>query len=316
MSKHLLNKGRRGFTLIELLVVIAIIAVLVGLLLPAVQKVREAANRSKCQNNLRQLGIATNNYASNNLDKIPAAFYATPSFQNPSATRGTAYFTLLPYMEQQNLYDGANNWSDNIAAGSGFAVKTFICPTDSSNTNGINIAGGNNYVVSSYSMNINAFATTANLGDPIPGALLAASPKYTLSNIPDGTTNTIAFAERLAAFESVPGYYSNPFVVMGVNYAAPSAGSTTPMPPFVNFFGYQPWISANCGGQAFQVNPRPASDSSCRGAKPWMANSMHIGGIQVALFDGSVKGVSSSMSSDTFVLATFPADRQTFQADW
>ena len=100
--------SRRGFTLTELLVTFAIIAVLIGLLLPAVQAVRQAAARAQCSNNFKQIGLAVHNYASANQDALPAltSDLARPKY---GAHNGGLFFTLLPYLEQQNLYLAALN---------------------------------------------------------------------------------------------------------------------------------------------------------------------------------------------------------------
>jgi prepilin-type N-terminal cleavage/methylation domain-containing protein/prepilin-type processing-associated H-X9-DG protein len=111
-------RRRRAFTLIELLVVIAIIAVLIGLLLPAVQKVREAANRASCQNNLKQMGLALHNYADTN-----RLFPNEPSNRAAFNYAGTFYTMILPYVEQDALY------RDVLAGGAPQPVKIFLCPS-------------------------------------------------------------------------------------------------------------------------------------------------------------------------------------------
>ncbi len=103
---RLLQTRRVAFTLIELLVVIAIIAVLIGLLLPAVQKVREAANRMKCSNNLKQMALAIHNYASIHRDRLPPAAGATPMTSGwHGHAWGSLFYWILPYVEQDALYD-------------------------------------------------------------------------------------------------------------------------------------------------------------------------------------------------------------------
>src|SRR5215831_9372452 len=128
---------RRGFTLIELLVVIAIIAILIGLLLPAVQKVREAAARATCANNLKQIGLAVHSFNDANGTQIPPVVGPFPA---GSANFGTVFYYLLPYIEQSALYNssavsGVYSASNPIAGGIrayGTVVKTYLCPSDPS----------------------------------------------------------------------------------------------------------------------------------------------------------------------------------------
>jgi prepilin-type N-terminal cleavage/methylation domain-containing protein len=163
-------RTHRGFTLIELLVVIAIIAVLIGLLLPAVQKVRDAAARATSQNNLKQLGLANMNFAGANNDKLVNA-NATITVGTTSLTGG-AFFQLLPYVEQGNLYNQGS-------AGSGSLVKTFVSPADSSTSTPASFT--------SYSYNPNLS----------PVWTVAVPTGVSLNQFPDGTSQTIMHAERL-----------------------------------------------------------------------------------------------------------------------
>jgi prepilin-type N-terminal cleavage/methylation domain-containing protein len=148
LSQIVRGKQRSGFTLIELLVVIAIIAILIGLLLPAVQKVREAAARSTCQNNMKQIGLAAHNYESANGIFPPGVLGGdvTSGFFGGQST-GTMFF-ILPYMEQENLYKmftgkygvtdqfaftttSRNWWSQNPDYSLSFTkIKTYMCPSD------------------------------------------------------------------------------------------------------------------------------------------------------------------------------------------
>src|SRR5262245_27122297 len=192
---------RRGFSLIELLVVIAIIAVLIGLLLPAVQKVREAAARIKCDNNLKQLGLAAQNYHDVNHHFPPGVGYY-PFTAN--STFGTYFFHLLPYLEQDPLfqsslgtapflspvgpttlyYPGNNNVFSQ-------PVAVFLCPSAPSvGPGGTVLIGSETFGASCYAPN----GLVSGVGPPTPGP----QGRTTLAAITDGTSNTILHAEKYA----------------------------------------------------------------------------------------------------------------------
>ncbi len=195
----------RGFTLIELLVVIAIIAILIGLLLPAVQKVREAAARSQSQNNLKQMGLAVNNFAGTFNTQCPPGYGVFPQgsggWQQSGAAEGTIFFHLLPYIEQQNMYNAGN-----CGAGQGYlgmqlewanqprAVKTYVAPADPS----IPGTAATDYV--SYSVNLLAMCQPT-------GSLGWVGPRLP-ATFTDGTSNTILFAEAYSITNNgnSPGY--------------------------------------------------------------------------------------------------------------
>jgi prepilin-type N-terminal cleavage/methylation domain-containing protein len=174
MTPWLLSHRRRGFTLIELLVVIAIIAILIGLLLPAVQKVREAASRTQSQNNLKQLGLACHMYND--------AYGSLPGHAQFLASAGTdvgGLVFLLPFIEQNDLFQAI---SANYGANVNVQVKTFIAPADGSEPSHslYGWAGGN------YAMNHCVFAE--------PGVTWNASRP--IQSIADGTSITVLFAEK------------------------------------------------------------------------------------------------------------------------
>lgn len=182
MSSRSSFRGRLGFTLIELLVVIAIIAILIGLLLPAVQKVREAAARSSCQNNMKQLGLAAQNYESGN-GKFPPGLaginyvdQSTPDWNTSGSLVGCLAY-LLPYNEQANVHAALRvNWDPNVNAPAWFLdgantapartrIKTFECPSAPNQApEGYMAPHYHTVVPPFYQWSVWSFGPTANLG--------------------------------------------------------------------------------------------------------------------------------------------------------
>lgn len=195
---------RRGFTLIELLVVIAIIAVLIALLLPAVQAAREAARRSQCVNNLKQIGLAMHNYHQTN-NVFPMGMSANagggPGDSDPTAQglgQGwdgwSAQSMLLPYMEQSPIYNAINySWAVRISPAYGInstasnsKIASFLCPSDG-RAGQVNI---NNYYGSTGT-------SVAIYQQQSTGIFAARYTCYGINSVQDGTSNTIAFSEAV-----------------------------------------------------------------------------------------------------------------------
>ena len=207
MRPHRNNPSRAGFTLIELLVVIAIIAVLIGLLLPAVQKVREAAARTTCTNNLKQIGVAMHGYHSA-LGYFPPGFTSqTPGVDEEGTGPGWGWGAhTLPYVEQDALYRQITLTKDITdpvnATARGTSLKVYRCPSDTPPAPTFNAVDGGGPTL--YAL---AFSNYAGVGgqdevtvhpDANTGVLLCNS-KYRVGDITDGTTNTLLCVERQSA---------------------------------------------------------------------------------------------------------------------
>jgi prepilin-type N-terminal cleavage/methylation domain-containing protein/prepilin-type processing-associated H-X9-DG protein len=223
---------RRGFTLIELLVVIAIIAVLIALLLPAVQSAREAARRSQCTNNLKQIGLAMHNYHTGN-NSFPLGGTYTAAYSNTySAGWGTwsAHGMMLGYLEQQPLYNAANfswavgmygSWGINSTVSTSI-INTFICPSDGMSPiptqNGIWTGETNNYMAS--------LGTSSSFGPKTPttGVFTQAYLAYGVQTITDGTSSTIAFGESLVGDQTIEQVKYRDGPVLTQNSAVCSGG--------------------------------------------------------------------------------------------
>lgn len=197
----MLCRVRSAFTLVELLVVIAIIGILIALLLPAVQSARAAARRSQCSNNVKQLGLACHNYESSQKVLPPWAIGTRLDGANQYLF-GSAHFLMLPYVEQDSLFEQANGISFNVRTA---AVPSFTCPDDNSVVGGrfsnesmaygsvvsrISV-GGVPYGAATYAYNAQVGTAQMISGHPARG-------DATIGKILDGTSNTVLFGERLS----------------------------------------------------------------------------------------------------------------------
>ena len=337
-------RRRSAFTLIELLVVIAVIAILIGLLLPAVQKVREAAARAQCQNNLKQLGLAIHN-CQDTYSYLPPGF---GWFPNGGAVQGqqgqalgTTLFLIMPFLEQQNLYNACQVPANSVPgqdtgglsgdtslifyAQAGLTpvvqnttVKVFLCPSDPSVGNWLNggpygVPGGS--YDCSYAENCFVFMNAPAFTSAAAGGQLTAQGQAIIpTTFTDGTSNTVLFAEKYAACGPVSG-------------GVPSGGN-------IWFSSWGPWSGpyfavpcydmGDCYGSSsfgpgmppmiplWQQQPTPWQ-SVCN---PLLPSTGHTGGMNVGLADGSIRLVSQGLSVLTWSLACNPQDGLPLPNDW
>jgi len=280
---------RRAFTLIELLVVIAIIAILVGMLLPAVQKVREAANRSSCQNNLKQLAIACHNYATANKDELPPVLDRSPG--GVPAYWMTFHFSLFPYIEQDALYR-KTQWTDCWGNGNHVCIiKSLLCPSDYTHMAGMSNAG---WSCTSY-VPVYHLVGESNSYDSNKGVNITKS-RYTIGNHPDGTVNQVLWVEKFANNT----YY---------NWAP-----LTTHPNSHSYWGWHQWstVYGIWGLYTPQTNARLTGAPV---AHPYYPNAAHATE-QVSLLDGSVRSVASSVNPTVWSWVCTPADGNPLPGNW
>jgi prepilin-type N-terminal cleavage/methylation domain-containing protein len=266
---------RQGVTLLEVVIVIAILAVLIALLLTAAQKVREAAARTQSMNNLRQIVLATHNYAADHGSQMPG--YVENNGPSP-------FFTILPYIEQGNTY---HQLMENPSVTSYF-IKMYVSPADPSFAE----VFSKQFHFSSYAANYQVFKG----GPSLP------------TSMPDGASQTIAFAEHYAS--NCQGTY---YDYMMRQYL----GSLTHRATFADIGdivpvtdGRPPLSHPQLGEWTFQVAP------PLKLCNPMIAQTPHSGGMLAALCDGSVRILAPGMAVETYWASVTPNGGEIMGNDW
>jgi prepilin-type N-terminal cleavage/methylation domain-containing protein len=298
------RRFRKGFTLIELLVVIAIIAVLIALLLPAVQQAREAARRTQCKNNMKQIGLSMHNYESS-YTCWPIGSYGID--QNPNMIPNWR-LQIFPYFDQAPLFNSMNftlSFAGNVVnanttALSNKVLSTYVCPSSPLNPCA-NLASNSQFI------QIPMYVGISGANPDVAGRTVGSNSNYggfytnngmllhneltRMRDAVDGTSNTIMVAEQsglIGTADLRSGYYGG---YIGTNFGGPVTAS--------NPAGKDSW-SVGLSGLQYKINsPTTAGGSDKTYDANTVLNSFHTGGIHVLLSDGSVRFISNNIDFNT-----------------
>ena len=299
MPRFSTTARRRGFTLLELLVVIAIIAVLIGLLLPAVQKVREAANRAKCQNNLKQIALAAHNYH-DAYQKFPMGWHQPAIVDGRPNGGANLWIGLLPYFEQDNLYrrwdndDNRNNVAGGTNAVQAQVIKLLLCPSDPLpqpmvyfNAPIAQSWTWGYYGISSYGGNGGTRSFSQDSSRITQDGIFFRDSSVCLLGVTDGSSNTFLFGER---------YHRDPQFDLQQPLVSPNTGPIAQNGRWACIAGLGSLAMVELSTPVpinYQVPP--GGDLSTLEDRACAFGSGHPGGANFAFADGSVRFLSDSI---------------------
>ncbi len=311
MPKHLMQP-RKGFTLIELLVVIAIIAILIALLLPAVQQAREAARRTQCKNNLKQLGIALHNYSDTHRSFAPGAIFmgtgTVPESGRDANWGATWVVMILPFIEQGNLHDTydfsttARNNNDNANSPLRADLAAMKCPSHPEVTS-LLTQDDNGFAKGNYAACVGAGSLLErdDFNDSQRGCFSVVGQfGARFGDVTDGTSNSVLLSEIVAVNSGGDDRgawgWSTGATFCGRAYPGGTSDPVlTPNTKDAVDASHYSWNNTSDGNFNRRSNPDAAANGGVA------ARSFHSGGVQACMADGAVRFFSDSIDQNTYV---------------